>query len=78
MSEVLCAVEDTPSVKREYRIRYERTFGIEQRISKTKGQYPQKMGVIMGREKILENSLKKMSGWSVYYCGNKVNNPGSN
>ena len=52
MSEVLCAVEDTPSVKREYRIRHELTFGIEQRISKTKGQYPQKIGVIMGREKI--------------------------
>jgi hypothetical protein len=30
------------------------------------------MGVIMGREKILENSLKKMSGWGVYYCGNRV------
>jgi hypothetical protein len=62
MSKVLCAVEDTPSLDREYRIRHERTFGIEQRISKTKGQYPQKMAMIMGREKILENSLKKMSG----------------
>ena len=72
MSEVLCTVEDTPSVNREYRIRHERTFGIEQQILKTKGQYPQKMEAIMGREKILENSLKKMSGRGVYYCGNGV------
>jgi len=33
---------------------------------------------IMGREKILENSLKKMSGFGVYYCGNKVKNLDSN
>jgi len=60
MSEVLCAVEDTPSVKREYRIRHERAFGKEQKILKTKGQYPQKISVIMGREKIWKNSLKKI------------------
>jgi len=60
MSEVLYAVEDTPSVKREYRIRHERTFGIEQQILKTKGQYPQKMKAIMGREKIWKNILKKI------------------
>jgi len=60
MSEVLCTVEDTPSVNREYRIRHELTFGSEQQIYKTKGQYPQKMEAIMGREKISKNSLKKI------------------
>jgi hypothetical protein len=60
MSEVLCAVEDTPSVKRKYRIRHKRTFSLEQKTLKTKGQYPSEDWVIMGREKILENSLKKI------------------
>jgi len=41
-------------------------------MSNAEGQYPQDTGVIMGREKMWENILKKIGVLSVYYCGNRV------